>query len=866
MEEKPLESIQDVSEEGRPAEGPEAVQDDVAAEAEAAAEAKFEADAEAKAEAEAEAAAEADPAAVVESESEEASEMPAMPAHPPYTQNRELSWLSFNERVLELANDPHVPLLERLQFVSIYWSNLREFFMVRVGSLHDLSLIDKEVIDSKSNMTPSEQLSAIYARCAQLYPKEEEIYKQVQKELKNHGIRRLTPSQLSDEQAAYMRAYLDDNVLPFLSPQVINARHPFPHLENGAIYIIVRLTEPGRTKEDRKRAKETGAKDVTLGIIPMPKQASRLIDLPCETGCSFILLEDALESVVADIFSMYEVKHTNVICVTRNADLDATEGSDERDEDYREHMRKILRKRARLAPVRLESRKDLSNTVSKFLLSKLDLKKHQVYTVDMPLDLSYAYALPDKLDSKTLGRLTSEPFKPAWPAQLDRRRSIIEQVMEHDVLLEYPYESMDPFVAMLREAAANPDVVSIRITLYRLASQSHLAEALINAAESGKDVMALFELRARFDESNNIAWSQRFEEAGAKVIYGFHDYKVHSKICSITLRTPDGLRNITQLGTGNYNEKTAKLYTDFCYMTAKEDFGRDAVEFFRNMGLENCSRAYQTLWVAPLQIRENIVAGIDEQIALAQEGKPCGLFFKTNSITDKEIIDKLSEASCAGVPVVLLVRGISCIVPQVPGYTENVRVVSIVGRLLEHSRIYGFGAHDDMRIYLSSADLMTRNMSKRIEVAWPIEEPELREQVIRYVDICLKDTAKLRELKADGTYTPLGEAVDPACDFDSQAYLIGTIARAPERTARAMRVPVAAQAVSAHASAKPVPASVPAAEPAPAPAAPEPEPTQPAAAPAAVPAPEPKSAPAPAEADERKTHGLHGLLKRLFGR
>ena len=427
--------------------------------------------------------------------------------------------------------------------------------------------------------------------------------------------------------------------------------------------------------------------------------------------------------------------------------------------------------------------------LQELLLDRLNLKPHQTYVTSVPLDMSWTWGLGSNLPEQERMALSNPPFTPQWPACLDRNRSIIEQVCEREVLLSYPYESMDAFVQLLREAAADPTVISIKITLYRLARQSHLAEALIAAAESGKQVTALFELRARFDESNNIEWSQRFEEAGCNVIYGFRDYKVHSKICCITRQTENGLQYITQLGTGNYNEKTAKLYTDLSFITADETIGRDATEFFRNMQLENASDNYDILSVAPLQIKPGIIANIDKQIALAREGKPCGLFFKTNSVTDKDIIVKIAEASQAGVPVTLLVRGISCLVPGVPGYTDNVRVVSIVGRLLEHSRIYGFGPRENIKIFLSSADLMTRNMEKRVEIAWPILDKGLRNQVLDYIDTCLRDTAKLRELKADGTYTKLGELAKPdEPKFESQDFLIKE-AQLPRPRRSATRTP-----------------------------------------------------------------------------
>ena len=703
----------------------------------------------------------------------------------PYMQNRELSWLEFNKRVLDQGEDHNVPLLERLTFVSIFCSNLQEFFMVRVGSLTDLSLVNKDLRDNKTQMTPNEQLQAIYERCHELYPEEERIYNKIMGQLAECGIRQLQPEDLSPEQAEYLRKHLKERVVPYLSPQIINSRHPFPHLENGALYVLARLVsdeeagEKSKAAESKgkKKGKNIGADDATFGLIPLPHQAKRVIKLPGE-GTQYILLENAIKTIVDEVFSMYTTKRASVICVTRNADIDPNDGTEEDlDYDYREHMKRMLKKRARLAPVRLETDTPLSSATEKFLLKRLDLKPCQSYVTSVPLDMGYAWGLSSMIDSELARDITNEPFTPQWPACFDKKRPIMEQVAERDALLMYPYESMDPFISLLREAANDPSVFSIKITLYRLASQSHLAEALVTAAENGKEVTALFELRARFDESNNIEWSQRFEQAGANVIYGFHDFKVHSKICTIARHTENGIQYITQLGTGNYNEKTSRLYTDFSFITTDEGIGKDAAEFFRNMSLENASDGYQKLSVAPLQIKPMILHKIDEQIALAKAGKPNGLSFKTNSITDKDIIDKIAEASQAGVKTTLFVRGISCLVPGVEGYTENVEVVSIVGRLLEHSRIYGFGPRDNRELYLSSADLMTRNMEKRVEIAWPIYDPELKERVNEYLDISLSDTAKLRMLKNDLEYTPLeffcSENADGSTEsFDSQAYLI----------------------------------------------------------------------------------------------
>ena len=712
-----------------------------------------------------------------------------------YMQNRELSWLTFNERVLDQGADESVPLLERLNFISIFWSNLQEFFMVRVGSLTDLTFVEPPVIDSKTGMTAAEQIKAINERCHELYPIQESYYEHVRGSLAKEGVRHLRPEDLSEEQKNYLSGFVQFNVEPFLSPQIINPRHPFPHLENGKLYILVRLDDEADAEESKKKKKDKkskkgkgkgGAEGVVLGLIPLPHQCDRIIKLPGR-GFQFILLEHAIEMFTPDIFSMYKIKHTNVVCVTRNADIDANQTGDEQDEDYREHMKRLLKKRARLAPVRLECERPLSPVMQKHMLKKLGLKRSQVYDTIVPLDLSFTWGLGSYLSDKKREKLSNPPFSPAWPVAFDHKRRIIDQVNEREVLLSYPFESMDPFVQLLKEASVDPSVVSIKITLYRLASQSQLAEALINAAENGKEVTALFELRARFDENNNIEWSQRFEQAGCNVIYGFRDYKVHSKICCITRRTENGIQHITQLGTGNYNEKTAKLYTDLSFITTDESFARDAVEFFRNMQLENVSDNYNVLRVAPLQIKTMIIENLDKQIALARAGKPCGALLKANSITDKKIIEKIAEASQAGVGITLFIRGICCIVPEVKGATENVRVVSIVGRLLEHSRIYCFGTPDDCTIYLSSADLMTRNLNKRVEIAWPVRSDEIRMRILDYIDICLHDTAKLRELRPNKTYTPLGAFCDldeegnSQPPFDAQVALIERAALAAEQ-------------------------------------------------------------------------------------
>lgn len=579
--------------------------------------------------------------------------------------------------------------------------------MVRVGSITDLSFVDHPITDNKSGMTPRQQINAINKECARLCAKQEEIFSQITEKLAKKGIEFVRGLQFTSAHKKFLKQYANENILPYISPQIVNAQHPFPHLENGDVYIIVEL-----------QGKERG-----LGIIPLPKRCPRIIQLPTYTEdesshVQYTLLEQVIEYIAKDVFSMYKIKHTNIISVTRNADLDVIEGSDEVGNDFREHMKRILKRRTRLAPVRLVSEMPIEKSTRDILKRRLRLREDQMFTTKVPLDMSYCSDLQDLIPAKKLEKLKYKKFTPQWPAAIDRKKSFMSQIRKQDFLLKYPYESFDPMVKLVREAALDPKVVSIRITLYRLAKESRLAEALIAAAEAGKDVVALFELRARFDENNNIKWSQRFEEAGAKVLYGFEEYKVHSKVCSIVRRKSNGkVERFTQFGTGNYNETTSKLYTDMAYFTAKDEFGQDAEEFFRNMSLENISDNYQLMRAAPMQIKQMILKKMDEQIERKKQGLPCGIFFKTNSITDIGIIRKIVQASKAGVKTTILCRGISCIVPGLDKFTENVEVVSIVGRLLEHSRIYGFGDGADMDIYLSSADLMARNMSKRVEVA-----------------------------------------------------------------------------------------------------------------------------------------------------
>ncbi len=651
-------------------------------------------------------------------------------------QNRELSWLVFNERVLEEARWESSPLLERWKFVSIFTTNLDEFYRVRVGSLIDYDLYDSEYFDNKTGMTAANQLQAIYARTAKLYAYRDKIVAELNAELKKLDIVHVHFKHLSVSARKYVDKYFKNNILPFLSPQIIDNRHLFPHIDNKQLNIAVMLQQ----KENK-----------LFGIIPLPPSVSRIVVLP-EGQLHYITAEEIILGYCEQIFSIYEVKEKTILSVTRNADIDTDVGLADEDFDYRLHMKKLIKKRARLAPVRLEVQSRISHEFTNYLCNKFSLPKEAIFTSKTSLDLSYIFALDKKLPPHLRGELVVEDHVPQQPASLIAGESILEQVSKKDVLLSYPFESMQPFLQLIKEASESKEVVSIRITLYRIARQSKLAEYLIRAAENGKEVTVLSELRARFDEENNIEWAQRFEEAGCKVLYGPDGFKVHSKICLITLKSDDGYRYITQIGTGNYNEKTAKLYTDLSLITADDTIGKDADAFFKNMLVTNLSGSYECLWIAPHSLKSNIIASMDHEIEKAHSNKPAAIVMKFNSLTDRDIILKLIEASQAGVKVSLIIRGICCLRPGVPGFTENITVISIVGRFLEHSRIYCFGTEGDRKVYISSADMMTRNTERRVEIAAPILQPQLQKQVVTMVQNMLTDNVKARRLMADGRY------------------------------------------------------------------------------------------------------------------
>ena len=649
-----------------------------------------------------------------------------------YTQNRELSWLKFNQRVLEEAKDSSVPLLERMKFVSIFTSNLDEFFMIRVGSLYDMSLTDNSTIDSRSGMNPKEQLDAIFAAVAPLYKERDKTYSEIKKLLNPYGVCGLSIKELEQQEKKYVKKYFKDQILPILSPQIVDANHPFPHLLNKELYVIASLKQNGTSM---------------IGIVPVPQFVSDILYLPGhDIRC--IRMEKVIMEYLDVVFDKYEVSNKNYICVTRNADVSPDDEALEINDDFRLLMQETLHKRRRMAVVRMETAEPLDKELEKYFCDKFKITPAQIYRTKMPMKLDYIFSIMDKVPASLKRSLIDEPFTPQ-PSRYLTDGKVIPQVKKKDILLSYPYESMDPFLRMIKEAAYDPTVLTIRITIYRLAKKARLVEYLCAAAENGKEVTVLIELRARFDEQNNIDWSERLEEAGCRVIYGFEGYKVHSKICLITYRNRNNIEYITQVGTGNYNEKTATMYTDVSLITADKGIGEDAAVFFKNMSIGNLNGSYQHIIVSPTSLKPKVLSLMDEEIKKGTNGR---IIMKMNSVTDVDFIQKVSEASNAGVKVDLIVRGICCILPGVKGYTENLRVTSIVGRYLEHPRIFLFGTGADQKIYIGSADMMTRNTEKRVEVACPVYDETIRKQLTHMLKIMLADNVKARELKSDGKY------------------------------------------------------------------------------------------------------------------
>ena len=667
-----------------------------------------------------------------------------------FTQNRELSWLKFNQRVLEEAQDITVPLLERMKFVAIFTSNLDEFFMIRVGSLFDMAHTDANARDSRSGMTPSEQLEKIFEAVAPLYKERDKTYTDIKKQLHPYGVCGLDYKELEQSEKKYVKKYFKDQILPVLSPQIVDANHPFPHLLNKEIYVTCNLKMKEKDKEKNMQ-----------GIVPVPQFVSEILYLPGH-DVRYIRMEKIIMEHLDLVFPKYTVTDANYICVTRNADIAPDDEALEVNDDFRYLMKQTLHKRRKMSVVRLEVAEKLSAETEKYFCDKFHIKPNQIFRTKMPMKLSYIFAISGNLPEPMKKSLTYPAFSPQESARV-REGSIMRQIKKKDLLLFYPYESMNPFLKLIKEAAYDPNVMTIKITIYRLAKKARLVEYLCAAAENGKEVTVLIELRARFDEQNNIDWSERLEEAGCRVIYGFEGYKVHSKICLITYRSRNEIQYITQIGTGNYNEKTAGMYTDLSLMTADKRIGKDASEFFKNMAIGNLDGVYDYLIVSPTSLKQSVLRLMDEEI---QKGSSGRIIMKMNSVTDTDFIAKVAEASRAGVKIDLIVRGICCVLPGIPGYTENLRVMSVVGRYLEHPRIFSFGAGENQKIYIGSADMMTRNTEKRVEVACPILDTDIKKQVNHYLKVMLSDNIKARVLQSDGTYKKK-EIVAPY--VDSQA-------------------------------------------------------------------------------------------------
>lgn len=674
--------------------------------------------------------------------------------------NRELSWLKFNERVLEEAENREVPLCERLTFASIYQSNLDEFFMVRVGSLIDQMLLDKNMKENKTKMTPQEQIDAIIPQVQKLNRRKDSVYEEMMDSLKEHNIHLVNFQKISKKESEYLRAYFQAEIAPLISPTIIGKRQPFPFLRNKEIYAVAVLETKNRKEK--------------LGIIPCGNETfDRLINISGKDA--YMLSEEMILHYVPRIFKGYHVKAKTLIRITRNADIDADSMYDE-DLDYRDFMVELIKKRKKLAPVRMELSREMDGEIIDLLCEYLELERKYVFYTQTPLDLSFVFKIQDILRRET--DLFFEKRVPQRSPQFNEEIPIMDQIEKEDKLLSYPYESMRPFLKMLQEAAEDKDVVSIKMTLYRVAKQSKIIASLIEAAENGKDVTILVELKARFDEENNIEWSRQLEDAGCHVIYGLDGLKVHSKLCLITRKTEKGIDYITQIGTGNYNEKTARLYTDLSLITARPEIGMEASRIFQALSLGTVVDKTKHLLVAPKCLQKPVLEMIDNEIAMVKSGQEGYIGIKINSLTDKKIIAKLIEASEAGVKIDMVIRGICCLRSGIEDLTDNIRIISIVGRFLEHSRIYIFGTETRARIYIASADFMTRNTTRRVEVAVPIEDVDLRARIQEMFITMLSDNVKAREQQPDGTYVCL--TPEENAPLNSQEYFFDAAYAAAE--------------------------------------------------------------------------------------
>ncbi len=672
-------------------------------------------------------------------------------------ENRELSWLKFNERVLEEAEDTSVPLCERMTFLSIFQSNLDEFFMVRVGSLEDQKLLSQKLRENKTNMTAGEQIEVILKRVAELNERKDAIYASIMKEVGEKGVHLTDFKALAKSESKYLEEYFMKEIVPLLSVMIVGRKQPFPFLKGQEIYALAVLG----TRNGKKK----------IGIIPCSSSVfPRLIRIPTKDD-TYMLVEELILHFLPKVYKGYKVLEKSVIRVTRNADIDFNAVYDE-DLDYRDKMAQIVKLRKKLAPVRLELSRDINEDMIKQVCEYAEMEEPHVFLNQAPLDLSFLFQIEDILRKDA--NLVYQRRVPQPSPMLKSNEHIIPQILDHDVLLSYPYESIKPFLQMLQEAARDPEVISIRMTLYRLARNSKVVEALTEAAENGKQVDVLVELKARFDEANNIEWSRTLEDAGCHVVYGIDGLKVHSKLCLITRKVGDEIQYITQVGTGNYNEKTSRLYTDLSLITADKRIGEEAAKVFQAILLGSVVEDMEHLLVAPKCLQNKVLAMIENEIQIAKEGKPAYIGIKINSLTDKKIIDKLIDASRAGVKIDMVIRGINCLRSGIPGDTGNIHIVSIVGRFLEHSRIYIFGTHDRDKVYIASADFMTRNTLRRVEVAAPLYDETVKNKVRKMFATMLRDNVKAREQQPDGSYQKLsmvGPALNSQEYFYEEAYM-----------------------------------------------------------------------------------------------
>ena len=762
--------------------------------------------------------------------------------------NRELSWLDFNRRVLVLGKDKNVPLAEQLKFLAIYGSNLDEFFMVRVGSLQERASLmrakkERDKRENKTNMTAEEQLAAIMPKTAHLQEDCDKYYEKALENLAACGYKKVDFDALSKEEEHFWKKYFQSELFPILSPQIVDSRHPFPFLRNKEIYLGVLLKE----KEGQ-----------SLGMIPISSQMERLQLVRRDGHTEFALTEELVLHYAALIFGKDAVQEKCLFRVTRNADIDVKEGMMDHDIDYREIMADLLKRRRKLAAVRLQVTPTAPQEIVRILCGKLELTHKRVFAQKSPLDLSFFYKLTGKMEADGHPELFYPSARPMLPPP---EYDLAAEVQKHDVLLSYPYQSIRPFIAMLKKAAQDPDVISIKMTLYRMARESQIVQALMEAAENGKEVVALVELRARFDEQNNIDWSKQLEEAGCTVLYGFEDYKVHSKLTLITKKSAQGYSYITQIGTGNYNEKTSELYTDYSFITADHGIGEEASNVFQNLAVQKLTETSEKMLVAPLRFKSVLLDEMDRVITAARLGRPASMILKNNSISDRDIILKLQEASCAGVRIDMIVRGICCVRAEVPGKTENLHIRSLVGRYLEHGRIYSFYDGTETRIYIASGDFLTRNTECRVEVGVRVEDPILIQKLSDILQLQLRDNVNAREMRADGSYQKVRSAPGEELvngQMDMYDLLKDDWTRHDTEASKAVTQPQPKQPEAPAAPKAPETPQIPPKpeakpEPAPAPEAPQPVP----------PAPEKPHPVAQSPAPHTESHGRQSFFERI---